>query len=112
MATMGIASLGIKPGYRVASGQLVDASCTFSVSGVNTNPTTVIARYRYVTASATTAQFPTASTADAWLLRDSTGVYHFDFTAISAGTYYVRFEGTSACVAAEEGYFDCITSRF
>lgn len=93
-----------------ASGQLITLSCTFTVSGVPTDPTTVVGTIRFGTASATNYNYPTGTAVG--LTRDATGVYHFDFTGVSAGTYYYRFQGTTACVAAEEGSFDVQTSRF
>lgn len=94
-----------------ASGQLVTLSCTFTVSGTPTDPTKVVASVRFGTASASAMTYPTA-VGDTGLWRDNTGVYHFDFTPISAGTYYYRFQGFTACIAAEEGAFDCQSSRF
>lgn len=97
---------------RYQSGQLVTMSCTFTVSGVRTDPTTVDASIRFSSATALSFRYPTASASDAALVRDSSGVYHFDFVPISAGTYYYRFQGWTACQAAEEGSFDCVVSRF
>jgi hypothetical protein len=94
-----------------ASGQLVTLSCTFTVSGVPTDPTTVNASIRFNTASATTYTYPTSS-ANTALMRDLSGVYHFDFVPVSAGTYFYRFQGYTSCVAAEEGSFDCASARF
>jgi hypothetical protein len=91
-----------------ASGQLVKCSCTFTVSGIPTDPTTVISRFRVGTALETIYTYGPGSN----LVRDATGIYHFHITAVSAGTYYYRFEGTTACEAAEEGAFDCLASRF
>jgi hypothetical protein len=107
--TLGIAAIGIAPGNQVVGGQTIEAHCTFSVSGLPTDPTTIQASVRFGTASATSWDYTASGTA---LLKDSTGVYHFDFISISAGTYYYRFQGTSACQAAAEGAWDCLTSKF
>ena len=93
-----------------ASGQLITLSCTFTVSGVPTDPTTVQGSIRFGTAASSTYVYPTGTALN--LTRDATGVYHFDFTGVSAGTYYYRFQGTTACIAADEGSFDVQTSRF
>jgi hypothetical protein len=91
-----------------ASGQLVNLSCTFTVSGIPTDPTTVVGFYRVGTGSAVKYTYGS----DPQIVKDVVGVYHFNVTAISAGTYYYRFEGYTACQAADEGSFDCMASRF
>ncbi len=94
------------------SGQLVNIGCTFTVSGVVTDPTKVQASFRYETATATTYTYPTAAATDAALVRDSTGVFHFNITAVSAGKYHYRFQGWTACQAAMEGDFTVGASNF
>jgi hypothetical protein len=96
---------------RYASGQLVTLSCVFTVSGAVADPTVVSASIRFGTASTLSYGFPTAAGNTA-LIKDSKGIYHFDFTPISAGTYYYRFQGFQSCQAAEEGNFDCVSARF
>lgn len=91
-----------------ASGQLVNISCTFTLSGIPTDPTTVIGRFRWGTATTTSYTYGV----NAQLVKDSTGVYHFDVTAQNSGTYYYRFEGYTSVQAAEEGSFDVAVSRF
>lgn len=110
--TMGFVVLGLSPGNRVVSGQTVNVSCTFTVSGNRTDPTTVVASYRLGTASAVSYTYPSAASADSALVRDGSGVYHFDFIAINSGIYYVRIAGSSACQAAAELALDSVASHF
>lgn len=90
------------------SGQLVTLSCNFTVSGVPTDPTTVVFKIRRGTATVTSFVYP----GDTALVRDGTGVYHVDFVPTVSGTYYYRFQGFTACQAAGEGSFDCAATRF
>jgi hypothetical protein len=110
--TLGLAIIGLKPSDRVASGQTVEMNCTFTVSGVPADPTKVQASIRFGTATAMTYTYPTATAPDSALVRDISGVYHFDHVAISAGTYYFRFAGFTSVQAAAEGAFDCAVSHF
>jgi hypothetical protein len=62
---------------------------------------------------------PTGSVTTTWyqldpvsIVRDGVGLYHYDLTLALAGTYYWRFQGLGACVAAEEGYIKVQPSYF
>lgn len=83
------------------SGTLVRATGTFKVDGVVTDPTTVTAIISEPDGTETTYVYGT----DAELVKDSTGVYHVDISAMTAGRWVYRFEGTGAAQAAGERVF-------
>lgn len=81
------------PGFKNAVGALVD-------------PTAVRLVWRVFSDGArTTWVYGT----DPQIARDSVGLYHADIPITLAGTYYFRWEGTGAVVAAEESSFKSVT---
>lgn len=90
------------------SGQLVNLSTTFTITGDVVDPTTVRFKLRNPTGGITSYVYGT----DAALVRDSTGIYHVNYTAVSAGIHFYRFEGWTACQAAAEDNFQCASSMF
>lgn len=76
-------------------GQLVRASVIFTVADVATNPTTVTVSVRDPDGTVTTPQAQP----------DSTGHYHVDINADTAGEWQYRFEGEGAAQAVSEGAF-------
>jgi hypothetical protein len=44
--------------------------------------------------------------------KDSTGIYHYDYTVAEGGTYWYRFIGTGAVVVAREKAFEVEWSHF
>jgi hypothetical protein len=67
----------------------------FKVKNPNTN---VITEYTYGT--------------DAELVKDSTGNYHVDVSALVSGYWYYRFFATGTGESAEEHYFEVRESQF
>lgn len=89
-------------------GEPVKAACTFAVSGVNTDPTTVQAKIRQPNGTITVYNYGT----DAQLVRDGQGIYHVIITTTSGGVWSYRFIGTGACATANEAEFFVDTSDF
>lgn len=77
------------------TGTLVRLTATFTVNGVDTDPTTVTGSVRA----------PDGTSTPLTVAKDSVGVYHADFTASVAGLHWYRFAGTGTVVAAEEKTF-------
>jgi hypothetical protein len=84
-----------------AKDNLVRISTVFTLAGVSTDPSTVRAMYKDPNNVVTTLTYGT----DAALVKDSIGTYHVDIPVTTAGNWWYRFEGTGACVAANEGEF-------
>jgi hypothetical protein len=82
------------------SGALVRATGTFtSIAGALTDPTTVTLKYRKGSAATVTLTYAAAD-----LIKDSTGVYHYDFDTTGwAGPddilYVLQWQGTGTVVA-------------
>lgn len=84
-----------------AINQLVHLTAAFTVSGVATDPTTVVCK----------TTDPTGVKTSPAAVKDSTGNYHYDLAAAIPGRYYYRFEGTGTCQAASEAFFDVASSN-
>lgn len=84
-----------------AKDSLVRVSSEFTVSSVDTDPTTVKCFYKDPNNVVTTLVYGT----DAALVKDSTGKYHVDIQASIAGNWWYRFEATGSVVAANEAEF-------
>lgn len=82
-------------------GDLVRCTGTFASSGSNVNPSAVMFKVKTPAGTVTTYTYGT----DAALVRDSTGVYHVDVDAATAGDYVYRFWSTGTGQAAAEGQF-------
>ena len=79
---------------------------TFTVSSVNTDPTTVTLRVKDPDGAITVYVHPASIT------KSATGIYYKDISVANDGVWYYRFEGTGACEAAEEYSFIVRTSEF
>ncbi len=80
-------------------GQQVRFSAVFkNSSGVATDPTTVLFKYRAPAGTVTTLTYGS----DGALVKDSTGNYHVDLALASATEWWYRWEGSGALVAADE----------
>lgn len=77
-----------------------------NAAGAPADPTTVRLKWRRFDAVTTWTYG-----VDSQVVKDSVGVYHADIPVIDPGTYFFRWEGTGAVVAAEEGTFFA-TSNF
>lgn len=84
-----------------AKDSLVRVSSEFTISGTDSDPTTVHCLYKDPNNSVTTLTYGT----DEALVRDATGKYHVDISASIAGNWWYRFEATGSVVAANEAEF-------
>lgn len=84
-----------------AKDSLVRVSSEFTVSGTDSDPTTVKCFYKDPNNTITTLTYGT----DAALIKDATGKYHADIGASIAGNWWYRFEATGVVVAANEAEF-------
>lgn len=75
------------------------------LDNVLSDPTVVVAKTRDPSGNVTTISGGSVT-------KDSTGVYHVDVTLDESGTWWYRFEGTGAVVAADEQAFVVAESRF
>jgi hypothetical protein len=81
-------------------GEPWQVTSTFSVAGINTDPTTVSAIAVDPTGAETTYTYPSAN-----LTKTGTGVYVVSATASVVGTWYVLVTGTGAAAAKERHEF-------
>ncbi len=90
-------------------GQMVRVTATFNdSSGMETNPTSVVAKYRSPNGAVTSLVYGT----DADVVRDSTGIYHIDLLLNAEGVWHYRVEGTGTVTAAAEGWLTAAESEF
>ena len=90
-------------GKEYALGQSVRLAAAFATfAGVRTDPTTVTFKYAVVTDQPPPE--PTATSAvyltDPNVIRDSAGVFHYDFVPAASGDYVWQAVGTGAVAAA------------
>lgn len=79
-------------------GDLIRSSVTFTdFGGAAADPTTVVFKYEKPDGTVTSITYPAVGTA-----KDSTGVYHADVTITAAGSWWFRWTGAGAVVAATE----------
>jgi hypothetical protein len=81
------------------SGQQIRLVGTFkNAAGTVTDPTGVVLKYRDpVTGTVTTKTYGVDA-----IVKDSTGVYHFDLTLSNPGEWWYRWESSGAIVASDE----------
>lgn len=84
-----------------AKDSLVRVSSEFTLSGTDTDPTTVKCFYKDPTGVVTTLTYGI----DNALVKDATGKYHVDISASIVGNWWYRFEATGSVVAANEAEF-------
>lgn len=84
-----------------AKDSTVRVSSEFTVSGTDTDPTTVTCYVKDPNNSLTTLVYGT----DAALIKDATGKYHTDIMANIAGNWWYRFEAAGTVAAANEAEF-------
>ena len=89
-------------------GQEVRSNVTFTVGGVDTDPTTITFRYLDPAGNATAWVFGV----DPEVVQDAVGQYHADWTLDEEGGWYYRWEGTGTVIAAAERYFEVRESKF
>jgi hypothetical protein len=78
-------------------GQLVHLTAAFKVSGVATDPTTIVLTIKDPAGTITTPTVPA---------KDSVGNYHYDLPVTLAGTWWHTWAGTGACQASQQAAFD------
>lgn len=83
-------------------GDQLRLTATFTVDGVNLNPTLVVAKVKSPDGAITA---PTATA-------NGAGVYYIDVILTQPGDWFYRFEGTGAAVGAYEGNFRVRKSAF
>ena len=76
----------------------VSPTCTFTVSDVNTDPTTISLTVREPDGTTTTYTY-----AGATITKTSTGVYTKNITLAKRGVWLFQWAGTGACQASAEG---------
>ena len=84
-----------------AKDSLVRVSSEFTVSGTDTDPTTVKCFYKDPNGAVTTLTYGI----DNALVKDSTGKYHVDIFTSVVGNWWYRFEATGSVIAANESEF-------
>jgi hypothetical protein len=84
---------------RFDTGQKVRSSVTFrDIDGAIADPTGIVAKYESPAEAETTKTYGS----DAEVVKSATGKYYIDVTLSSAGTWYLRWNGTGTVVAAVE----------
>ena len=81
--------------------QLVRVTATCTVAGVATDPTTLTLRVKDPTGATTTYTLVSSPA----LVKDSTGVYHYDLAASIAGTWSYHWEGTGVQGSDDQQFF-------
>lgn len=90
---------------RYWQGQAVRTSCTFSVNGINTDPTAVTLKVRDPSGNVATYTYALSQ-----VTRSAAGVYYKDLSTDEQGTWHYQWLGTGACEAADEGEFEVRTN--
>lgn len=86
----------------------------FYVSGVLTDPTTLVFKFHRSDAN---DQNPLADTTYTYgvggeIVKDSTGVYHVDIDLTASGVYHYQWLSTGTAAGADEGKFTVNPSAF
>jgi hypothetical protein len=93
-------------------GDLVRASVAFTnAAGAAADPTTVVVRVRAPNTGRDGYTTYTYGT-DAEVQKTATGAYYLDVACTVAGTYWVRWEGAGAVIAAVEDTWDVALGAF
>lgn len=77
-----------------------------NLAGADADPDTIICKHQDPSGNETTITYPTGMT------KASTGRYYVDLTIDEAGTWYYRFNGTGAIIAAGEQSFIARATQF
>lgn len=88
-------------------GDKVRVQATFTVSDVNTDPTTVTLKVKNPAGVTSTYTYALAE-----ITKSATGIYYKDLSVDDDGIYHYRFEGTGTCEAASEHKFEVRKSEF
>lgn len=88
-------------------GDVVRSTATFKVAGVLTDPTTVTFKYKSPSGTIVTKTYALSE-----VTKDSTGIYHYDFTVDAAGTWFYRWISTGTAAGASEVQIQVRKSEF
>lgn len=81
-------------------GDLLEVAVTFkNKAGTNTDPTTVRFKHKSPSGTVTIKTHPT----DPEVVKDGTGLYHFDLDLNAIGVWSWRWEGTGTVQSVTEG---------
>ena len=83
-------------------GDLIRVSVTYQVGSTRTDPTIVTFKWKNPAGTTTTWIYLT----DNQVVRDGVGEFHADVSVTAAGTWNVRWEGTTAAQGAAQTSFD------
>lgn len=89
------------------AGDLVRVSATFETSGIPTDPTTVVFKYKSPSGAITTWTFGVNSQ----VVKDGLGIYRADIDVNAGGTWYFRWEGTGAVQGAIQDSFTALATN-
>ena len=88
-------------------GDSVRLAVSFNIKNVLTDPTTVTLKVQDPSENETDYTYALSE-----VTKDATGQYHKDITLDEVGTWYYRFEGLGAAVAAGEDNFEVRATEF
>ena len=89
-------------------GDMARFKAMFTAGQVAGDPTGI--KIKIKSPSGTTTEYEYGT--DAEVVKDEDGYYHCDFTFTEAGTWWYRWEGTGAVIAAEEASMQVVESEF
>jgi len=90
------------------SGDQIRITATFTNStSVTVDPTVITCKHKDPSGTMTTLVYGEDA-----IVRSTRGTYYTDVTLDEAGTWYVRWEGTGAAIAAAESYWVVRESEF
>ena len=88
-------------------GDSIRLAASFNIKNVLTDPSSVTLKVQDPSENEDSYTYGAAQ-----ITKDATGQYHKDITLDEVGTWYFRFEGTGAAVAAGEGNFEVRATEF
>jgi hypothetical protein len=89
---------------RYWKGQAVHVSCTFTVNGVATDPTTITLKIKNPVGTIILYTYALAE-----VIKSATGNYYKDLGTDMDGRWIYVWVGTGTCEAVDEGYFEIDT---
>lgn len=93
--------------YTYNIGDLLRLKATFTdIAGVEADPTAITLKVKAPSGTVTTYTYPGT------VVRQSTGVYYYDFPVTASGTHFYNWAGTGAYTAADEASFVVVTTQF
>lgn len=88
-------------------GDTIRLTGTFTVSSVNTDPTTVTLKVQDPSGNEDTFTYALGTVS-----KSATGIYYKDVSLDEKGTWHYRWVGTGAVASADEGYVFVRESQF